>query len=59
MLMMTKRLVEEIPDPTEAEVRDYLRGNLCRCTGYASVVRAVHAYAARAKAPSRFEREGE
>jgi len=41
MLMMTKKLLEEIGDPTEDEVRDYLKGNHCRCTGYASVARAV------------------
>ena len=35
MLMMTKKLMEEIPEPTEDEVRDYLKGNHCRCTGYA------------------------
>jgi xanthine dehydrogenase iron-sulfur cluster and FAD-binding subunit A len=45
MLMMTKKLLEEIPEPTEDEVRDYLKGNHCRCTGYASVVRAVHSAA--------------
>lgn len=41
MLMMSKKLLEEIPQPTEAEIRDYLRGNHCRCTGYASIVRAI------------------
>ena len=41
MLMMTKKLLEEIPEPTEDEIRDYLKGNHCRCTGYASIVRAV------------------
>jgi len=39
--MMTKKLLEEIPEPTEAEIRDYLKGNRCRCTGYTSIVRAV------------------
>ncbi|MFC2108373.1 FAD binding domain-containing protein [Candidatus Bipolaricaulota bacterium] len=42
MLMMTKKLMEEIPQPTEDEVRDYLKGNHCRCTGYSSIVRAVN-----------------
>jgi len=41
MLVMTKRLLSEIPQPTEDEIRDYLKGNQCRCTGYASIVRAV------------------
>ena len=42
MLMMTKKLMEEIPEPTEDELRDYLKGNHCRCTGYVSIVRAVN-----------------
>jgi len=47
MLMMTAKLLEEIPAPTEAEIRDYLKGNHCRCTGYASIVRAVESLADR------------
>lgn len=41
MLMMTKRLLEENPAPDEQDIRDYLKGNRCRCTGFASIVRAV------------------
>jgi aerobic-type carbon monoxide dehydrogenase small subunit (CoxS/CutS family) len=41
MIMMGRALVYENSDPSEADVRDYLRGCLCRCTGYASIVRAV------------------
>ncbi|MFN3761943.1 MAG: FAD binding domain-containing protein [Anaerolineae bacterium] len=41
MLMTAKSLLEENPSPTEEEIRDYLKGNLCRCTGYAAIVRAV------------------
>ena len=41
MVMMSKKLLEEIDEPTEDEIRDYLKGNHCRCTGYASIVRAV------------------
>ncbi|MCX7706930.1 MAG: (2Fe-2S)-binding protein [Anaerolineae bacterium] len=45
MLMTAKHLLEENPHPTEADVRDHLRGNMCRCTGYAAIVRAVLAAA--------------
>jgi carbon-monoxide dehydrogenase medium subunit len=41
MLMMSKRLLEETPAPSEDDVRDYLKGNRCRCTGFAAIVRAV------------------
>jgi xanthine dehydrogenase iron-sulfur cluster and FAD-binding subunit A len=40
-LMATKSLLNEMPKPSEDEIRDYLKGNRCRCTGYASIVRAV------------------
>jgi len=41
MLMMTKGLLAEVPSPTEDDVRDYLKGNRCRCTGFAGIVDAV------------------
>jgi carbon-monoxide dehydrogenase small subunit len=41
MLLTAQALLEENPDPSEDEIRDYLRGNLCRCTGYAAIVQAV------------------
>ncbi|TFH07651.1 MAG: 2Fe-2S iron-sulfur cluster binding domain-containing protein [Candidatus Atribacteria bacterium] len=50
MLMMTKKLLEEISEPSEDDVRDYLKGNHCRCTGYASIVRAVRLASGEAKA---------
>ena len=40
-VMSSKALLAENPDPTEDEVRLYLAGNLCRCTGYDKIVRAV------------------
>jgi len=41
MLMMTRALLERNPAPSEDDVREHLRGNRCRCTGFASIVRAV------------------
>jgi aerobic-type carbon monoxide dehydrogenase small subunit (CoxS/CutS family) len=41
MLMSAKALLDTNPHPTEAEIKRHLGGNLCRCTGYAGIVRAV------------------
>jgi aerobic-type carbon monoxide dehydrogenase small subunit (CoxS/CutS family) len=41
MIMSSKALVEENPSPSEQEVRQALSGNLCRCTGYHKIVKAV------------------
>jgi len=43
MVMSAVALLEENPTPTEAEIRDYLEGNICRCTGYHNIVKAVMA----------------
>ena len=43
MVMAAVSLLEEHPNPTEADVREGLEGNLCRCTGYHNIVRAVQA----------------
>ena len=45
MVMAATSLLDEIPDPTEAQVREGLEGNLCRCTGYHNIVQAVLAAA--------------
>jgi aerobic carbon-monoxide dehydrogenase small subunit len=45
MIMAAADLLSENPHPTEEEVRDGLEGNLCRCTGYQNIVRAVLAAA--------------
>ncbi len=45
MVMATVSLLEEIPNPTERDVRIGLEGNLCRCTGYHNIVQAVLAAA--------------
>ena len=41
MIMSAKALLDERPRPTEAEVRHWMEGNICRCTGYQTIVDAV------------------
>ena len=53
MLMAAAALLEETPEPTEDEVREALVGNLCRCTGYARIVRAVLGAAVAPAEPAR------
>ena len=45
ILVAAKALLEENPDPTETEIRFWLAGNLCRCTGYDKIIRSVQAAA--------------
>jgi carbon-monoxide dehydrogenase small subunit len=45
MIVTSKALLDENPSPTEKEVKEYLAGNLCRCTGYVKIVEAVLAVA--------------
>jgi aerobic carbon-monoxide dehydrogenase small subunit len=45
MIMRAHRLLQENPDPSEAEIRMGISGNLCRCTGYQNIVKAIR-YAA-------------
>jgi carbon-monoxide dehydrogenase small subunit len=47
-LVAAKALLDQHPQPTEDQVRHYLAGNLCRCTGYDKIVRAVIAAAGQA-----------
>ena len=44
-IMSTKALLRENPEPTEGEIRECLKGNLCRCTGYVNIVKAVQSAA--------------
>jgi carbon-monoxide dehydrogenase small subunit len=46
MIMASKQILERNPNPTDAEIRHGLEGNLCRCTGYQHIVNAVRAAAA-------------
>ena len=45
MIVRVHRLLQENPDPTEEEIRFGIAGNLCRCTGYQNIVKAVRAAA--------------
>jgi carbon-monoxide dehydrogenase small subunit len=50
MLMTTRALLDRVPDPSDLEIREAISGQICRCTGYASIVRSVRwaaAYEAR------------
>ena len=40
-VIMTRQLLDEIPDPSEDEIRHYLSGNLCRCAAYPEIIEAV------------------
>lgn len=46
MVMSAVDLVKENPDPSDKEIREWLEGNLCRCTGYQNIVKAIKAGAA-------------
>jgi len=46
ILVAAKALLEKNPDPSDEELRYWLAGNLCRCTGYDKIIRAVQAAAA-------------
>jgi aerobic carbon-monoxide dehydrogenase small subunit len=52
MVMASVDLLSENPDPTEEEIRNGLEGNLCRCTGYHTIVKAVATAAAEMKGAS-------
>lgn len=45
MIMSSLDLLRQNPDPDEKQIREWLEGNLCRCTGYQNIVRAVRAAA--------------
>jgi carbon-monoxide dehydrogenase small subunit len=41
MLMRSYRFLQENPNPSEAEIREGISGNLCRCTGYQNIVKSI------------------
>ncbi len=57
ILIATKALLDRKPNPTEADIRAWLSGNLCRCTGYDKIVRAVQAAACHMNAASQEVKE--
>ena len=56
MLMSAKMLLDHNPNPTEEDVKRALSGNLCRCTGYVRIVKAVKKAAATRKLAAKEER---
>lgn len=50
MIMNALALLRDNPDPTEAEIKEYLAGNLCRCSGYEGQLRGIQAFIAWKKA---------
>lgn len=42
MILTTKAMLDEIPNPSEENIKHYLEGNLCRCTGYSKIIDAVN-----------------
>lgn len=57
MLLTAKFLLREIPQPTEEEIRTYLAGNICRCTGYVKIIEAIKAASAGELATASARRE--
>lgn len=51
-IVMTVKLLEQHPDPSDEQIRHYLSGNLCRCSAYPEIVEAVKLAAARRSAPA-------
>jgi aerobic carbon-monoxide dehydrogenase small subunit len=58
MIVRAYRLLQENPNPTESEIRHGISGNLCRCTGYQNIVKAIQ-YAAAKMAGLEFKEAAE
>jgi carbon-monoxide dehydrogenase small subunit len=50
-VLMTRQLLDDIPDPSEDDIRHYLSGNLCRCAAYPEIIQAVKLAARRRPQP--------
>jgi aerobic carbon-monoxide dehydrogenase small subunit len=57
MMMTARALLDRNPDPTDGEIREAISGQICRCTGYATIVRSVH-WAADHEQAARLQAEG-
>jgi len=51
MMMTATALLDRNPNPSETEIRDAIRGNLCRCTGYVNIVKAIRSAGKKMQAP--------
>ena len=49
-VVAAKALLDEIPNPTDTEIREWMLGNLCRCTGYYKIIESIRAAARRSQA---------
>jgi carbon-monoxide dehydrogenase small subunit len=52
MILAAKVLLEENPDPSEDEIKHFMHGNICRCTGYKKIIESILAAAKKMRAPS-------
>jgi carbon-monoxide dehydrogenase small subunit len=50
LVVATHDLLSRVPQPSDAQIREALAGNICRCTGYAKIIEAVHLAAGRMRA---------
>ena len=55
MIVSAWALLRDVPDPTDEEIRFAIAGNICRCTGYGKIVKAVRAAAAELRERARTE----
>jgi carbon-monoxide dehydrogenase small subunit len=51
MMLTARALLDENPDPTEAQIREAISGQICRCTGYSTIVRSIRWAAEHSAAP--------
>jgi aerobic-type carbon monoxide dehydrogenase small subunit (CoxS/CutS family) len=57
MILTAKALLDEYPRPTVEEIKHFMHGNLCRCTGYKKIIESILAAAKKMKAPSAARRQ--